>query len=203
MLVASWGNFKKLWGQNYKYCVQNLKYPSEKSKHLYQGSSAIGSAQFTLNVWLFTQIHTANSWFVRYQYFLVGCETDLCHLDLQMVAEKIERGALILMFYALSLCYNVNWELLLVPNEIWILQCLHSQATITQDNEDDYNYCTYDSDISTGFGVGAFLLFMASQVIIMVASQCFCCGKALRPVGSRTWAILLFIICWYVPILKH
>ncbi|KAG5546290.1 hypothetical protein RHGRI_018455 [Rhododendron griersonianum] len=71
-----------------------------------------------------------------------------------------------------------------------------STATITQDNEDDYNYCTYDSDISTGFGVGAFLLFMASQVIIMVASQCFCCGKALRPVGSRTWAILLFIICW-------
>lgn len=95
-----------------------------------------------------------------------------------MVAEKIERGALILMFYALSLCYNVNWELLVVPNEAWILQCLHSQATITQDTEDDYNYCTYDSDISTGFGVGAFLLFMASQVIIMVASQCFCCGKA-------------------------
>ncbi|KAF6154520.1 hypothetical protein GIB67_028412 [Kingdonia uniflora] len=30
----------------------------------------------------------------------------------------------------------------------------------------------------------------------MVASKCFCCGKALRPGGSRAWAIVLFITCW-------
>ncbi|CAK9183043.1 unnamed protein product [Ilex paraguariensis] len=71
-----------------------------------------------------------------------------------------------------------------------------STATIQQDSEVDYNYCVYDSDIATGFGVGAFLFLMASQVLIMVASRCFCCGKALNPGGSRACAVLLFIICW-------
>ncbi|XP_052179086.1 uncharacterized protein LOC127792582 [Diospyros lotus] len=71
-----------------------------------------------------------------------------------------------------------------------------STATIKTDNEKDYNYCVYDSDIATGYGVGAFLFLMVSQVLVMVTSKCFCCGKALRPVGARAWAILLFIICW-------
>ncbi|KAG2307409.1 hypothetical protein Bca52824_027157 [Brassica carinata] len=30
----------------------------------------------------------------------------------------------------------------------------------------------------------------------MVASRCFCCGKALNPGGSRACAIMLFLICW-------
>jgi len=76
------------------------------------------------------------------------------------------------------------------------------QATIKTDNEKDYNYCLNDSDIATEYGVGAFLFLMVSQVLIMVASKCFYCGKALGPVGARAWAILLFIICWYVPTLK-
>lgn len=41
---------------------------------------------------------------------------------------------------------------------------------------------------------------MAGQVLIMVASRCFCCGQPLSPGGSRAWAIVLFMICWYVPI---
>lgn len=71
-----------------------------------------------------------------------------------------------------------------------------STATIISDNDKNYNHCVYDSDISTGYGVGAFFVLMASQVVIMVASRCFCCGKALRPGGSRAWAVLLFITCW-------
>ncbi|XP_050215408.1 uncharacterized protein LOC126666625 [Mercurialis annua] len=71
-----------------------------------------------------------------------------------------------------------------------------STATIKQDGEVDYNYCVYDSDIATGFGVGAFLFVMVSQVIVMLASQCFCCGKSLNPGGSRAWAVILFIFCW-------
>ncbi|TKY66550.1 hypothetical protein E2542_SST09426 [Spatholobus suberectus] len=50
--------------------------------------------------------------------------------------------------------------------------------------------------ISTGLGVGAFLFLLASQVLIMVASSCFCCGKPLNPGGSRALAVVLFIICW-------
>ncbi|KAK4369146.1 hypothetical protein RND71_012938 [Anisodus tanguticus] len=71
-----------------------------------------------------------------------------------------------------------------------------STATIKEDSENNYSYCVYDSDISTGYGVGAFLFLMLSQIIVMMASRCFCCGKALSPGGSRACAVLLFIICW-------
>ncbi|KAH7545960.1 hypothetical protein FEM48_Zijuj01G0149600 [Ziziphus jujuba var. spinosa] len=59
-----------------------------------------------------------------------------------------------------------------------------------------YNYCVYDKDIATGLGVGSFVFLFASQALIMVASRCLCCGKALRPSGSRSCAIALFITCW-------
>lgn len=81
---------------------------------------------------------------------------------------------------------------------MWKLDCL--QATIRKDEEDEYNMCIYDSDISTGYGLGAFFLLMASQILIMVASRCFCCGKALNPTGSRACAVILFIFCWYVDV---
>ncbi|KAG6756475.1 hypothetical protein POTOM_039904 [Populus tomentosa] len=70
------------------------------------------------------------------------------------------------------------------------------KATVQPDAEKNYSYCIYDSDIATGFGVGAFLFLMASQVLIMFASKCFCCGKPLSPGGSRAWAVILFITCW-------
>jgi hypothetical protein len=70
------------------------------------------------------------------------------------------------------------------------------QAKIEKVGND--SYCRYDSDIATGLGVGSLLLLMASQLLIMVASRCLCCGKAMRPSGSRAWAIVLFITCWYV-----
>ncbi|KGN64657.1 uncharacterized protein LOC101207266 [Cucumis sativus] len=57
-------------------------------------------------------------------------------------------------------------------------------------------FCAYDSDIATGLGVGSLLILFASQVILMVASRCLCCGRGLRPGGSRAWAITLFITSW-------
>ncbi|KAE8731750.1 Transducin/WD40 repeat-like superfamily protein [Hibiscus syriacus] len=71
-----------------------------------------------------------------------------------------------------------------------------STAKNVQDNDITYNYCVYDSDIATGYGVGAFLFLMVNQALIMVASRCFCCGKGLNPSGSRAWALILFIVCW-------
>ncbi|XP_014621126.1 uncharacterized protein LOC114375142 isoform X2 [Glycine soja] len=62
------------------------------------------------------------------------------------------------------------------------------------------NYCQYDSDIATNLGVGSFFILVASQVIIMVVTRCLCCGKAMRPSGSRSWAICLFITSWYCMI---
>ncbi|KAL6538356.1 hypothetical protein OROGR_012344 [Orobanche gracilis] len=71
-----------------------------------------------------------------------------------------------------------------------------STGTSKPDSEDNYRYCVYDSDIATGYGVGAFLFLMASQLLVMVASKCFCCGAPLKPGGSRACSVLLFIICW-------
>ncbi|KAK4398398.1 hypothetical protein Sango_1315300 [Sesamum angolense] len=64
------------------------------------------------------------------------------------------------------------------------------------DMDGNYNYCVYDSDIATGYGVGALLFLLASQLLIMFASRCFCCGTPLKPGGSRACAVLLFIFCW-------
>lgn len=74
------------------------------------------------------------------------------------------------------------------------------QGKLTEDATS--NYCVYDSDIATGLGVGSFLFLMASQVLIVVASRCLCCGKALRPSAPRAWAICLFITCSYVLIIN-
>uniref|UniRef100_A0A7N0V653 Fiber protein Fb34 n=1 Tax=Kalanchoe fedtschenkoi TaxID=63787 RepID=A0A7N0V653_KALFE len=71
-----------------------------------------------------------------------------------------------------------------------------STARVVQDEEDNYNYCSYDSDIATGLGTGAFLFVLCSQILVMAASRCFCCGKALSPGGSRAWAVVLFFACW-------
>ncbi|KAJ4913336.1 hypothetical protein Rs2_07957 [Raphanus sativus] len=71
-----------------------------------------------------------------------------------------------------------------------------STAKVVQDTEVQYNYCVYDSDRATGYGVGAFLFSLASQLLIMLVSRCFCCGKPLKPGGSRALALVLFIVSW-------
>ncbi|OIV92421.1 hypothetical protein TanjilG_23021 [Lupinus angustifolius] len=65
-----------------------------------------------------------------------------------------------------------------------------------EDGNAYYNYCLYESDIATSYGVGALLFLMATQILLMVATRCFCCGKPLSPGGSRACAVFLFIICW-------
>ncbi|KAL5213902.1 hypothetical protein ABZP36_003054 [Zizania latifolia] len=57
-------------------------------------------------------------------------------------------------------------------------------------------YCVYGSDAATAYGVGAMLLLLASQVVIMVATKCFCCGRALSPGRWRALAGFCFIACW-------
>ncbi|CAI9087518.1 OLC1v1021599C1 [Oldenlandia corymbosa var. corymbosa] len=72
------------------------------------------------------------------------------------------------------------------------------RATARHKKDDTTNYCVYKSDVSTGLGVGSLLLLLSSQLLIMIASRCMCCGRALRPGRARTWSIILFISCWYV-----
>ncbi|KAJ3682240.1 hypothetical protein LUZ60_014813 [Juncus effusus] len=71
-----------------------------------------------------------------------------------------------------------------------------STATVVPDNEKNYTYCVYNSDIATGLGIGALLFLLLSQIVIMAASKCFCCGSGLRPGGARSCAIFLFLFTW-------
>ncbi|GMH05429.1 hypothetical protein Nepgr_007269 [Nepenthes gracilis] len=70
-------------------------------------------------------------------------------------------------------------------------------------DKSNMNYCVYSSDRATGLGMGSFLFLLASQLLIMVASRCLCCGRGLRYGISRTWAIVLFIICWVTFIIAE
>lgn len=78
-----------------------------------------------------------------------------------------------------------------------------STATVTENTKQKYTFCLYDSDIATGYGVGALILLLASQLVIMAASKCFCCGRSLRPGGARSCAIILFLLCWLTFIIAE
>ncbi|KAJ4730656.1 fiber (DUF1218) [Rhynchospora pubera] len=78
-----------------------------------------------------------------------------------------------------------------------------STATLSSDSEKNYTFCVYDSDISTGYGFGAFFLLLFSQIILMVGSRCFCCGPAMKPGGSRACALILFLFCWLTFIIAE
>ncbi|ONM12080.1 hypothetical protein ZEAMMB73_Zm00001d001826 [Zea mays] len=52
------------------------------------------------------------------------------------------------------------------------------------------------SDASTAYGVSALLLLLAAQAVAMVATRCFCCGRALSPGRWRAWSGICFIVCW-------
>ncbi|KAM0915887.1 hypothetical protein ACQ4PT_010543 [Festuca glaucescens] len=57
-------------------------------------------------------------------------------------------------------------------------------------------YCSYDSDISTGYGVGAFLFLLSGQSLLMGVTKCMCFGQPLAPGGSRAWSIIYFASSW-------
>ncbi|XP_076902678.1 uncharacterized protein LOC143557502 [Bidens hawaiensis] len=76
-----------------------------------------------------------------------------------------------------------------------------ASARIAQD--DNSRYCVYESDIATGMGVGALLFLLVSQILVMVATRCMCCGRALSPGSSRVLAVFLFITCWVTFIIAE
>ncbi|XP_074586587.1 uncharacterized protein LOC141842272 [Curcuma longa] len=71
-----------------------------------------------------------------------------------------------------------------------------STAQVVPDDEKEYTHCVYDSDIATGLGVGAFLLLLASQVLIMSVTRCYYCGPSIRRGKSRSCIVSLFWTCW-------
>uniref|UniRef100_A0A0C9S659 TSA: Wollemia nobilis Ref_Wollemi_Transcript_15501_1024 transcribed RNA sequence n=1 Tax=Wollemia nobilis TaxID=56998 RepID=A0A0C9S659_9CONI len=72
-----------------------------------------------------------------------------------------------------------------------------SKGRVIRDtSQNDVSYCVYNSDIATGYGVGAFLFLFLAEFLIMGVTKCMCCGGALTPGGSRAWAIIYFFSSW-------
>uniref|UniRef100_A0A0E0H7I3 CASP-like protein n=1 Tax=Oryza nivara TaxID=4536 RepID=A0A0E0H7I3_ORYNI len=73
-----------------------------------------------------------------------------------------------------------------------------STATFSEDTS-GRQYCVYSSDAATGYGIGALLLLLAGQAVVMVVTRCFCCGRALSPGRWRAFSGFCFIVCCRVP----
>ncbi|OAY31321.1 uncharacterized protein LOC110631061 [Manihot esculenta] len=57
-------------------------------------------------------------------------------------------------------------------------------------------YCVYDSDVATGYGVGAFLFLLSSESLLMGVTKCMCFGRSLAAGGNRAWSIVYFVLSW-------
>ncbi|KAL5077317.1 hypothetical protein RYX36_016301 [Vicia faba] len=57
-------------------------------------------------------------------------------------------------------------------------------------------YCVYNSDVATGYGVGAFLFLLSGESLLMVVTKCMCFGRPLTPGGNRAWSIIYFLSSW-------
>ncbi|XP_051122234.1 uncharacterized protein LOC127245417 [Andrographis paniculata] len=61
------------------------------------------------------------------------------------------------------------------------------------DEATNKTYCVYNSDVATGYGVGAFLFLLSSESLLMGVTRCMCFGRPLTPGGNRAWTIIYFI----------
>ncbi|KAK9277084.1 hypothetical protein L1049_006623 [Liquidambar formosana] len=64
------------------------------------------------------------------------------------------------------------------------------------DNQSNATYCVYNSDVATGYGVGAFLFLLSSESLLMGVTKCMCFGRPLAPGGDRAWSIIYFVSSW-------
>ncbi|KAM3212029.1 hypothetical protein ACQJBY_065244 [Aegilops geniculata] len=89
---------------------------------------------------------------------------------------------------------------------LWDANLQIKQLTVHGSIVTDINnstYCTYDSDISTGYGVGAFLFLLSGQSLLMGVTKCMCFGQPLAPGGSRAWSIIYFVSSWITFIIAE
>ncbi|KAJ6350932.1 hypothetical protein OIU78_006952 [Salix suchowensis] len=72
---------------------------------------------------------------------------------------------------------------------------MHSTGHIEKDAA-NATYCVYNSDVATGYGVGAFLFLLTSESLLMGVTKCMCFGRSLAPGGDRAWSIIYFVLSW-------
>ncbi|KAM4082870.1 uncharacterized protein LOC142607309 [Castanea sativa] len=71
-----------------------------------------------------------------------------------------------------------------------------SVGHIAVDPRTNESYCVYNSDVATGYGVGAFLFLLSGESLLMGVTKCMCFGIPLAPGGSRAWSIIYFVSSW-------
>ncbi|KAL9232287.1 hypothetical protein vseg_007413 [Gypsophila vaccaria] len=71
-----------------------------------------------------------------------------------------------------------------------------SHGTVEHDIRTNTTYCSYSSDIATGYGVGGFLFLLSSESLLMGVTKCMCFGRPLTPGNSRAWTIIYFLSSW-------
>lgn len=57
-------------------------------------------------------------------------------------------------------------------------------------------FCVYDSDVASGYGIGAFMFLFSSQALLMSITKCMCFGRPLAPGSNRAWSIIYFFSSW-------
>ncbi|KAK6252658.1 hypothetical protein QUC31_014378 [Theobroma cacao] len=69
-------------------------------------------------------------------------------------------------------------------------------GTIVKDDISNTTYCVYNSDVATGYGVGAFLFLLSGESLLMGVTKCMCFGRPLAPGSDRAWSIIYFVSSW-------
>ncbi|KAL8549458.1 hypothetical protein ACS0TY_008335 [Phlomoides rotata] len=70
------------------------------------------------------------------------------------------------------------------------------QGILHEDKVSNQTYCVYNSDVATGYGVGAFLFLLSSESLLMGVTKCMCLGRPLVPGANRAWTIIYFLSSW-------
>ncbi|XP_057542754.1 uncharacterized protein LOC130821128 [Amaranthus tricolor] len=71
-----------------------------------------------------------------------------------------------------------------------------SLGNVILDESTNSTYCSYSSDVATGYGVGGFLFLLSSESLLMGVTKCMCFGRPLAPGNSRAWTIIYFFLSW-------
>ncbi|KAF5445168.1 hypothetical protein F2P56_034237 [Juglans regia] len=71
-----------------------------------------------------------------------------------------------------------------------------SVGHILEDTRTNSSYCVYNSDVATGYGVGAFLFLLSGESLLMGVTRCMCFGRPLAPGSNRAWSIIYFVSSW-------
>ncbi|MED6160020.1 hypothetical protein PIB30_047559 [Stylosanthes scabra] len=72
-----------------------------------------------------------------------------------------------------------------------------------RDERTNETYCTYSSDVATGYGVGSFLFLLSGESLLMGVTKCMCFGRPLNPGGNRAWSIIYFMSSWVTFIIAE